>query len=639
MRLGWYFNRLRSMGPVEILHRLREKQRKLVSRGRHEGWGRYTAPALQPVFPGLLDAVRTAGPAQRQAIALAAHEALAGRYAALGQQWPERGDPERLFPAALWALDPVSGKAWPALETYAFDIALSHDGSRGDIKYVWEINRLQFLPVLAAHAVLEPDDHALATIKDAIDSWHAANPPFRGVAWTSGIEIALRVISLIVAVELVGRDLDQATRRKVGEILAASAFWLSRFPSKYSSANNHRIAELAGEILIGFARGIDPSRAREAVTVEIQKQILADGAGAEQSPTYGAFTAELALLCALAARCSGRPFPPSFESRLGAFADFISWLGPNTFLFGDNDEGRVLTLGDRTEPDYPRSVAASIDCFLGKPGPTLPPGDFRALIFGMPSELRSAPQGLRTFPNGGLTVWHGEIAGRSVDLAFDHGPLGYLSIAAHGHADALSLSLNLDGMPVLVDPGTWLYASGGAGRDWFRSTTAHNTLNIAGANQSLIAGPFNWSHKAATTFVESQPEPNWQVRARHDGYRRRFGVLHQRTVELRGDGIAIVDQLIGGTRYAEIVFQLAPGLVAKAEGRTVKVMSGSEPLFAIEFPDPSFAIASGGDLPDPGGWVSPRFGFRLPAPRLAWRGQVGENGVTFSLTPITNVRR
>ncbi|TIQ17227.1 heparinase II/III-family protein, partial [Mesorhizobium sp.] len=88
-------------------------------------------------------------------------------------------------------------------------------------------------------------------------------------------------------------------------------------------------------------------------------------------------------------------------------------------------------------------------------------------------------------------------------------PLGYLSIAAHGHADALSLTLCVDGEPVLVDPGTWLYGSGGVWRDWFRSTPAHNTLNIEGKSQSIIAGTFNWSHKAVAALVESEPGTHW----------------------------------------------------------------------------------------------------------------------------------
>lgn len=635
MRVGWYINRLRSMEPAEVLHRLGEQRRRIASRRRDDGWERYASPQLHPVLRGLRDAALAATPEQRQAIAAAAQNTLGGQFSALGRTWPRR-DPDRLFPPELWRLDPVTGRLWPGPEAHTFDIDFRHGGGRGDVKYVWEINRLQQLPPLGAHLLLAGDDQSRMAIEAAIDSWHSANPPFRGVCWASGIEVALRAISLIVAMDLVGDRLGAATRQQVGEILAASAYWLPRFPSRFSSANNHLVAELAGEYLIGLALGTESNAVRGALLAEARKQILADGAGAEQTPTYAAFTAELILLCAAAARQAGTPFPSPVEARLAAFANFVAWLSPAAG-FGDNDEGRVLTLGD--EPDYVRSVAAAIRGFLQMPGNAAAPHDFRALFFGRPSEPAPSSHGLQTFTQGGLSVWRGEMNGRSIDLTFDHGPLGYLSIAAHGHADALSLTLCIDGEPVLVDPGTWLYGSGGVWRDWFRSTPAHNTLNIEGKSQSIIAGMFNWSHKAVAALVESEPGTHWKLRARHDGYRSRFGVVHQRTVTHQADGIVVTDQLLGGRRVAEVVFQLAAGLGTNRDGSTIIVLRGDEPLMTIRFPDAAVDIRAGGDAPGQGGWVSPRFGVRQPAERIAWHGEVGEDGIKIHLAAIPPSQR
>ncbi|TIM61923.1 MAG: heparinase, partial [Mesorhizobium sp.] len=303
-----------------------------------------------------------------------------------------------------WRLDPVTGRLWPGAEAHTFDIDFRHGEGRGDVKYVWEINRLQQLPPLAAHLLLAGDDRSRRAIEAAIDSWHSSNPPFRGVGWASGIEVALRAISLIVTMDLVGDRLGAATRQHVGEILAASAYWLPRFPSRFSSANNHLVAELAGEYLVGLALGAAPDAARGALLAETRKQILADGAGAEQTPTYAAFTAELILLCAAAARQAGTPFASPVEARLATFANFVAWL-PQAAGFGDNDEGRVLTLGD--EPDYVRSVAAAIHGFLQMPGNAAEPDDFRALVFGTPSEPAPVSRGLQTFTQGGLSVWRG----------------------------------------------------------------------------------------------------------------------------------------------------------------------------------------------------------------------------------------
>lgn len=630
MRLGWTINRLRSMGPAEIGHRLVEKARQRRSRGRHEGWARYPAPILHPVFRGLSDRVHAANPAQRDALRVAAKNTLAGHFAALGRDWPAR-DPKDLFPSELWQLDPVSGRPWPGADTYAFDVDFRAARDFGDVKYVWEINRLQFLPPLAAWLALDGDRRAGDAIAAAIASWHAANLPFRGLGWAAGIEVALRAISLILTLELAGDRLPAEAREQAAQILAASAFWLPRFPSKFSSANNHRVAELAGECLIARALGRDSTAAEQTLEAEIGRQILPDGAPAEQSPTYGAFTAELALIAAVA---RGAPVSGRIAGRLAAFADYVTWLGPITPALGDNDEGYVVTAGAADDADYPRAIAAAIAAVLGRPGPAPAPGDFRILLLGGPGKPVSLPQGLKTFAEGGLSVWHGRLAGRPVDLVFDHGPLGYLSIAAHGHADALSLLLSLDGRPVLVDPGTFLYGSGDAWRDWFRGTPAHNTLNLVGSNQSRIAGPFNWTQKARTQLLEARAEPGWHLTARHDGYHGRFGVLHERSVARDGDALAVTDRLRGGTRLAEIVFQLAPDLDATLTETTVTAHRAGEPLLALTLPPGEISIASGGDAPGHGGWVSPRFGVKLPAPRIAWHGEVGETGVVTRLTPL-----
>jgi len=633
VKLGWYINRLRSMEPAEIVHRVVEALRKRRARGRHEGWEQYEAGPL-PALPVLREAVLQADAPMRARIAAAAAGVIDGRFAALGRSWP----PEQVrgFPATLWRLDPVTGGQWTGSETYTHDIDFRHDGSRGDIKYVWEINRLQVLTPLAAEVLLSGDQRCLAAIEAAIDSWYLASPPFRGVGWASGIEVALRAISLIFAASLVGERLSPTARGQLGQILAASAFWLGRFPSLHSSANNHRIAELSGLYLIGLSRGAEPADVRTELIVETLKQLLPDGAGAEQSPTYAAFSAEMALLCALAARGADKPFPSAFDDRLGAFAGFVGWLGGNgaTPALGDDDEGHVVTLLAH-EADYARSVAGAIAGYLGAPGQQL--GDFRALVFGTPPRPAPRRKGLKTFPDGGLSVWHGRPNGRDARLTFDHGPLGYLSIAAHGHADALALTLSLDGEPVLVDPGTWLYGSGGEWRRWFRSTPAHNTLNIEGASQSTMSGAFNWSEKAIARLEENGSEPHIWLRATHDGYRRRYGRLVQRTLHIEPGRFSVTDQLLGGPPLAaELVYQVAPGLVATVVGKSVTIHRGADTLLRLDFPTEAIALATGEGRLD-GGWVSPRFGEKVPATRLSWRGEVGEGAVTTWLTPLAPI--
>ena len=74
---------------------------------------------------------------------------------------------------------------------------------------------------------------------------------------------------------------------------------------------------------------------------------------------------------------------------------------------------------------------------------------------------------------------------------------------------------------------------------------------------------------------------------------------------------------------------------ANGEGESVSIRDGEQHLLTIVLPAGEVAIARGGDEPGEGGWVSPRFGVRVAADRIAWRGEVGESGVVTRLFPAS----
>lgn len=655
MSLGWYIARLRSMSVPEIAFRLGEH----VARSRmRRAPKRFAAPPPQVALhtiPGLqAKLLANATPAFRRRLDRAVADILAGKFAALGAVWPE-ADPKALFPEGVWRVDPGTGRSWPGSEAFSFDIGYRRSGELGDIKYVWERNRLQCLQALAAAAALHRDRRALAALEDAIASWARYNPPYTGVGWNSGIEVALRSTSLVLAYNLCPDLLSATTRRLMMEILLSSRDFLERFPSRFSSANNHAMAEHLGLLLIAATirrTGDDLSHARrhyEHIAREAALQILPDGVPAEQSPTYGAFTAEMILLGNVVADKLALGVSARATQRLLAFAGFVAAMsGPGGAppSIGDDDEGRVLTLDAATEPGYPVSVARAIQATYDDLGSC--PGteaehtgaddaagegteaeELRNVLFGC-SRLPPQPErGLRTFPDGGYTVITDRRADRPYHLVVDHGPLGYLSIAAHGHADANAVVLSIAGQAVLCDPGTYLYHGGGAWRTWFRGTAAHNTLTLGGVDQSTIRGPFNWGHKARARLVERRDGADWRVRVAHDGYRARFGVDHVRTVEATVDGFALIDRLepAPGAEEVRIVFQFAPGIVVEDRATTLAFLRDGDELGHLSFGGSgAIAIQAGEDRID-GGWVSNRFGQMCPAPRIVWRGHLPAGGL------------
>ena len=92
-----------------------------------------------------------------------------------------------------------------------------------------------------------------------------------------------------------------------------------------------------------------------------------------------------------------------------------------------------------------------------------------------------------------------------------------------------------DGVDILADPGTYCYHGEPEWREWFRSTAAHNTAEVAGVSQSESGGPFLWATQARTRTIAcdvgEQPTQTWS--AEHDGYLRlKIPTMHRRSLTL-----------------------------------------------------------------------------------------------------------
>ncbi len=656
-RLAWYAHRLRAMSLPELGHRIveqaqRQRFRLAPPRSRMSaGRGSVVLPPIAAAF----DRMAWSAPLVARWSVLA-DDIAAGRFRWFGVDWPEDG-----APSPDWHRDPQTGRSWPA-DRFAFDTPFRH-GETGDIKLVWELARLQYLMPLAALARVARRADSARLVQDHLAGWWWDNRPYFGIHWTSGIELALRSVSMLVALALLGGPMPDWLAR----CLEAHAQWLEAFPSLYSSANNHRTAEALGLVWIGCALPGHPRAAhwraigRAALEQAARDQIHPDGVPAEQSPTYGAFTLEcLALgdwaLTVWAADCGLTEPGLSAASRerahlaarfLKTISDGLAEVPP----IGDDDESRVILSLPGREAQVPRCLAL-VAGWLGRPE-LLPmdaqADDLRALFYPPPSHRPPAvpqspplapPQGLAEFPAGGYTVIRDRIGGRLATLLFDHGPLGFASIAAHGHADSLALWLALDGEPVLWDAGTYSYHASAADRDWMRLATAHSVLSLAGQPSSLPAGKFNWRLKAQARRTALDPNPAaWSVTGEHDGYRSRFGLIHRRQIARSsnqmsdGGAITVTDRLIGWDGHAirgEIGFFLPPRIMVEVQGQSQAILScAGYPVLAVQGPVGLSAAI------DAAAWASPRFGERQPTQRLVFTGEMQANrDMVTTLTPL-----
>jgi uncharacterized heparinase superfamily protein len=206
----------------------------------------------------------------------------------------------------------------------------------------------------------------------------------------------------------------------------------------------------------------------------------------------------------------------------------------------------------------------------------------------------------------------------------DGGPHGFLAIAAHAHADALSLEVRHDGVDVLADPGTYCYHGQPEWRRYFRSTLGHNTLQLDGADQSVSGGPFLWTRQARSRVLVADTSEEGVARwcAEHDGYRPS---VHRRRVELTAASreLRVVDEVRGPRRAVRLAFHLGPAIAADLVGNRAVLTwtrDGEDRSAVLDLPGQLSWRAHRGESDPPLGWYSAGFGRKEPTTTLIGTG-------------------
>jgi hypothetical protein len=649
----WYAARLAAMPPREILHRIAEAGRKRRWRRDDRRWNAFASIGDGPLadLRQLRERFRRAPVNEREnPAAVSLRRTLAGELQFLGRDWPQASPSAmrgRALAAAFWFHDPITGKSWPGAEMSCFDIDVRSTGKHiGDVKYVWEPNRLQVLHPLAFAIARAEDAEFRETALAVLESWAGANPPYRGVNWISGIEVALRLVSIALTVAAFEPDaLRFPERTLIRRMVAAHGRHLRAFPSLHSSANNHRLAEGLGLLIAGLLVPDLPEarswkgEGRQILEKEAYRQILADGVGVEQSPTYQAFSMEILAFATRLADDIGEPLAPTVIERLVDGAGFLLWLADDRGrvpAIGDDDEGRVLAQPPDREPRYVSSIIAAVAGLAGRPelAPAARDPHLRDHLFDSPPVLRTRRPlaGLQVFDRGGYTSAKETIGGRRCHVVFDHGPLGLQPLFAHGHADALAIWLTIDDQPIFIDAGTYLYFSGLDTRTRLRESLAHNTLSVASRTQSQAIPAFSWSTRANARLLRVAPEPTWASTATHDGYYRRFRVHHVRQIERVSSGYAIRDVLEGALRPLPVTlnFLFHPDVEIRAAcDQTVEIIGQGQRLCSVTPPRGFTAhIERGHSKSDGNARCSQAFGHIRSTTQLVLAGALGSRAGT-----------
>ncbi|MFE1441738.1 alginate lyase family protein [Streptomyces sp. NPDC058739] len=652
MSAGWYLRRLSRMGPREVGGRVGDAVRRRRWR---------SAPPHSPSVSGArFTAVLPAGtiaaipPDAVKRLVAEADRLMAGHAEYFGVDRDDMADPD-------WFLDPKTGRRAPRV--YAFDVPYRDEDTVGDIKQIWEPSRHQYLTRLAAAYAVTGNERYAERVAEHLRSWWTANPPLSGVHWTSGIELGIRLLSWVWIRRLLDGWPGAAGLFEENAVARDQVWhhqrWLAAFPSRASSANNHVVAEAAGQFAAACAFAWFPSSGRwradalRSLERNLRANTFASGLNRELATEYHGLVLELGLAAVAEADAAGVPVPATVRLVLLRMTDALAAVVDNRLRpprQGDADDGHGLIV-DGEGTDRWASLLATGDAVFGRLDwwPAVTGTDVRTPLLAAlvrpntvngttAAESRPASRPAH-FADAGMTILRGP---EEIWARCDGGPHGFLSIAAHAHADALSVEVRHDGVDVLADPGTYCYHGQPEWRRYFRSTLGHNTLSLDGTDQSVSGGPFLWTRHARSRVLTAEPSGGGVARwsAEHDGYQPS---VHRRRVELTAGSreLKVVDEVRGPRRPVRLAFHLGPAITADLAGERAVLTwtrDGEDRSATLDLPAQLTWSAHRGESEPPLGWYSPGFGRKEPATTLIGTGFADGTALSGDFTTVLTFR-
>ena len=485
-----------------------------------------------------------------------------------------------------WYLDPVRKLRFPRGVPYKEWKLYDMRPANADVKYPWELARCQHWATLGQAFALTGDERFAQEIARELDDFVEANPIGIGINFTCTMDVAIRALNWAIGLELIhgSTALDQTFwQRAYAAVYDTGVFTRANLENNYEVTSNHFLSNVVGLWYLGAVFADLPAGqewlafARQSLEQEMTVQVLPDGADYESSVPYHRLVAELFLGSSRLADFRGEPLSASYRARVRDMVTFLAAVTRPDGLMpqaGDADDGRLHVMNgcDAASPQDGRHLFGPAGAMLDEPawiglGGSVAVWESAWWGLDVSAPERSAPDtSSRLFPDAGLAVMR---AGAQHYLLASNGIVGTKGFGNHKHNDLLSFEYHHAGVPLVVDPGGYVYTSDFDARNLFRGTASHNTLQVDGQEQNELRPEwifrlFETSNAEHVAFAETAEQVEYT--GRHHGYERfEHPVTHQRTLRLsKADGsIAIADRLTAaGEHDLRWHFHLAPGVEA-----------------------------------------------------------------------------
>ena len=531
-----------------------------------------------------------------------------GSYEAYGFSW------RRLPTTPIeWRSHSITGYTFPTEPWWRIDPL----PTGADIKDVWEAGRFGWAYDLVRCYAVTKDTIYSEAFHSQLSAWVTANPPYSGVQWVCGQEVAIRSLAILHAMDglpLPARSEESAYERMVDVLGWSGERIASAIGYGLSQRNNHGISEAAGLIHIGLRlQDLHPEAGTwvrlglRYLVEQIGDQFSRDGWYAQHSFTYMRMALEQGLLAQRVLECHGLSLPVgTLDLLVGSFQLLVRVVDEQTGYVpnhGANDGGRVAPLSTADYRDFrPIITLAAMILRLALPSDIDPDPEVVGWLRG------AAPRSGQPRGDG---VWSGA-SGWSAARARDTAVFLWAGAYRHrpSHLDALHLDVRFCHSEAIIDPGTFAYNAPAPWRNSLTSAAVHNGPILDGAEPGERGPRFLWY--------------SWPLaRLRRADYRDgRILIVAEvpgrirREIEVLPGHVRVLDSALDSSAASMQVTWLINPHLPKVD-------------LVVEGGHPERIAACEGDVT---GWFSPTYGLRLRATAIRVRAM--RNDGAFGVTTV-----
>jgi hypothetical protein len=523
----------------------------------------------------------------------------------------------------------------------------SSDNPNVDVKWLWELQRFQFLLWLGAAWKLTKNIKFSDAAREILDAWMSdLEYPF-GVQWSSNLEVGLRLLSIsrchILCMDSPAWDSYFKSKLIMWQFLIA--LHVKKEMTLHHPVGNHPLGEASA--LLWFSL-LTPNlatsnswkkQAYTAINRIIPKLIFSDGVYAEQSTSYLKFVLEFMFPDILLNSSTDCGFSALTMERIKASLRFIGRLsdqGKQIPMIGDADSGSAVGWRLNNYWDFSWLLATGAT-LLNLPELTIGINElpveaylnigrknldwFNSLKHKSTKCLSASNK--KTFDHADFRFGGYHVSSDSYfRLIFDCGPLGIYPGFGHGHADALSVSLSLRNEPLIVDTGTMHYNAEAIVRSFFRNTQSHNTLLVNGKSQAETLDTFKWKSNYHIYWIETLDQGEYRV---FSGILQTDSYVHKRTIiHFRDSGFIIKDRVESDRmKSVESFFHFSPDaqILERSKNKFNAVIDHEVIEIVFLGTQPFCAQVIKGSKDPLMGWYSENYGEMLPINSIKYCGR------------------